>query len=62
MKRIFEIKTFAGSDKLTTVSWSVFRSFAGERYVNGKRFYGRRFWYLSTERCDGPDSGQVFAD
>ena len=38
------------------VSWSVFRSWTGERFVNGTRFYGRRFVYLTTERYHGPSA------
>ena len=53
-----QIKVHADSDKLTTVTWSVFRSWSGERYVNGRRFFGRRFYYLSHERCYGPNADE----
>ena len=51
-----QIKTRAGCATLTEVTWSIFRSWSGERYVNGRRFHGPVFYYLSHKRADKKDS------
>ncbi len=51
-----QIKTRSTSDTLTEVTWSIFRSWSGKRYVNGREFHGPVFYYLSHKRADKDDS------
>lgn len=52
----YQITLRQGDGYKLTVGWSVFRAWTGERFVNGKRFFGRRFVYLTFKRYDGPNA------
>lgn len=56
MPKKYQITIRQGDRYKLDVSLSVFRAWTGERFVNGRRFFGRRFVYLTCKPYTGPNA------